>query len=705
MGLRIGFGQTRRFACVVLAACLVFSAIGSLSLPEPVFAFSGGTGTSSDPYQITTAADLAGISAYLGSGNASKYFKLMNNIDLSAYSTGSGWTPLGAYPNYFYGHFDGNYKTISNLYVNSSGTSYVGLFGYVGTGGVIQNTTLSNVNVTGAIDVGALAGENNGTVQQSGVSGGTVTGTERVGGLVGSNQGAMAYDYANVSVTFNPPVASASCCSGGLAGEAFGSTAATIHDSYSRSSVYIGVATPYDQGSVGGLLGNDYNSGSKSNLYSTGPVTVVSGSLPSGTGGLSGGQYTSIASSYWDTQSSGLATSMGGAGVVGETTAAMKTQSTYSGWDFTTIWAIDGSGTINNGYPYLQWQANTSSNPNTPSALGPAGVVGGGYGTSSQPVFSFTLSDPNGSATVKYEIQIDTSGTFASPVVDYTSALGSQGSFGFTVGQAAGSGTYAAGSAGQTLADGAYYWRVKTIDNSNNSSGFSSANAGGIAFKVDATPPVTPGTPAGAASQTPATDTDWTWTASSDSGSGLASPAYTVQWSQDSSFATGLHTATSATNALAIGSLADGMWYVRVRAADGAGNNSAYSPAGNVLVDTTAPSIPGRPTPATATTDTTPVWAWTASSDTGSGLAATPYTVEWSQDAGFTSGVSSAVAGSHAFTMPSALADGTWYLRVKAEDAVGNFSPYSAAGSIVLARGFRCWQYRGLSCSGKHRSG
>jgi hypothetical protein len=35
-------------------------------------------------------------------------------------------------------------------------------------------------------------------------------------------------------------------------------------------------------------------------------------------------------------------------------TAQMKTQSTYTGWDFDEIWAINS--TINDGYPHLQWE-------------------------------------------------------------------------------------------------------------------------------------------------------------------------------------------------------------------------------------------------------------------------------------------------------------------------------------------------------------
>jgi hypothetical protein len=52
---------------------------------------------------------------------------------------------------------------------------------------------------------------------------------------------------------------------------------------------------------------------------------------------------------YWDTQVSGVSTS--GAGT-GKTSSEMKSQSTYTNWDFTNIWNI--TNLVNGGYPYLK---------------------------------------------------------------------------------------------------------------------------------------------------------------------------------------------------------------------------------------------------------------------------------------------------------------------------------------------------------------
>jgi hypothetical protein len=60
------------------------------SSPESQTRFAGGTGTAADPYQIATPADLNTVRNYLGASNASKCFRLMNNIDLLAYLSSGG---------------------------------------------------------------------------------------------------------------------------------------------------------------------------------------------------------------------------------------------------------------------------------------------------------------------------------------------------------------------------------------------------------------------------------------------------------------------------------------------------------------------------------------------------------------------------------------------------------------------------------------
>ncbi len=85
------------------------------------------------------------------------------------------------------------------------------------------------------------------------------------------------------------------------------------------------------------------NAGTITNSYSTGSV---SGS--NYVGGLVGYNYGgAITNSYWDTETSGQTTSDGGTGL---TTAQMKQQASFSGWDFSNVWGIDEGAS----YPYLR---------------------------------------------------------------------------------------------------------------------------------------------------------------------------------------------------------------------------------------------------------------------------------------------------------------------------------------------------------------
>lgn len=73
------------------------------------------------------------------------------------------------------------------------------------------------------------------------------------------------------------------------------------------------------------------SSGTVENSYSTGLVTSTGFFV----GGLIGSSSGTVTNSFWNTQSSGQVTSDGG---IGKTTAEMKTQSTYTGWDYTNTW-------------------------------------------------------------------------------------------------------------------------------------------------------------------------------------------------------------------------------------------------------------------------------------------------------------------------------------------------------------------------------
>ncbi len=132
----------------------------------------------------------------------------------------------------------------------------------------------------------------------------------------------MGYnDAGSITNCYSTGDASGDARSGGFVGE----NEATISDCYSTGSATGG-------NRVGGFAAYNYVGGSIINCYSTG-----SASGTGNVGGFVGEDIATITSCYWDIETSGTVTSDGG---VGKTTAEMKQQSTFTGWDFGSTWSI-----------------------------------------------------------------------------------------------------------------------------------------------------------------------------------------------------------------------------------------------------------------------------------------------------------------------------------------------------------------------------
>jgi hypothetical protein len=352
----------------------------------------------------------------------------------------------------------------------------------------------------------------------------------------------------------------------------------------------------------------------------------------------------------------GSAVEYTGSPVLGTVTVTgLSSNSVYHWQASTTNEAGTSTWTTMGGSPDFGVDTTAPTTPGTPSTTTPT--------SDTTPTWTWAASTDAGSglASPAYTVEWSTDSGFS----------------GITGSSTAASTTFTHST---PLAQGTWYFRVRATDAQGNVSSNSSTGSA----VVDTTAPTTPGTPS---TTTPTADTTptWTWTASTDAGSGLASPAYTVEWSTDSGFSgiTGSATAASNTYTHTV-ALAEGTSYFRVRATDAAANVSSNSSTGSVLVDTTAPTTPGTPSTTTPTSDTTPTWTWSASTDGGSGLASQAYTVQWSTDSGFSGITGSATAASTTYTHTVTLADGTWYFRVRATDAVGNESSFSSTGSAVV---------------------
>ena len=174
--------------------------------------------------------------------------------------------------------------------------------------------------------------------------------------------------------------------------------------------------------------------------------------------------------------------------VVNPTTITAVTPSGTLGDTDIIVTTAGGSATLTGGFTYALIEAPEPTGPGPAVTIG--NYVNGYWGNDTDPTLPFSQHHNDLAATVRYHIQIDNDSNFSSPVLDYTSntllAVGPTGFIdtSFTVGQAAGSGTYTAGNEGQILANGPYYWRVKSIDMNGKESCWAVANGGDIAFLV-----------------------------------------------------------------------------------------------------------------------------------------------------------------------------------------------------------------------------
>ena len=228
-----------------------------------------GSGTERDPYKVSYIEELAKIGSGTDGWDMGDHYILANDLDFNnpdsykskvvdtAFTSGSGFTPIGTYSNYPYGSFDGDGNTIANLYIKDSDLEMVGLFGY--SYARIKNVHLSACDVTGKQSVGMLlGGASGGSVENCSVQG-VVSGNRVVGGLVGT-----CYSCNLINNKVAGTVNCAMDLAGGLAASISGGFNVKISDNAVSCDV-TGVE------SVGGLTGS-CNGPEISQSYSTGDV-------------------------------------------------------------------------------------------------------------------------------------------------------------------------------------------------------------------------------------------------------------------------------------------------------------------------------------------------------------------------------------------------------------------------------------------------
>ena len=238
--------SNRLFTMLLLVMAILMPYGGAWAQTQP----SKGDGKVGNPYIITKAEELEWFRDQVNSGQYSICAKIADNVEVIDMSTvchaadksqnleEKSWVPIGNRNIVKYrGTFDGNGKTITNLYINASQTSQnnMGLFGYTYQS-TIKNLTFENANVTntqsntgilvgkagygstlqnikisktcqikGGNYTGGIAGELDGNAYNC-VNYATVQGTQYIGGLWGmysrkGNSITACANYGNVTAS------------------------------------------------------------------------------------------------------------------------------------------------------------------------------------------------------------------------------------------------------------------------------------------------------------------------------------------------------------------------------------------------------------------------------------------------------------------------------------------------------------------------
>ncbi|OXU15933.1 CARDB domain-containing protein [Sedimentisphaera salicampi] len=359
-----------RIVVLSLALVMVFNA-GAI-------AYSGGNGSASAPYEISTAEDLFNLSQE--SSDWSSHFIVTSDLDLSGFpdiTIGDSGTP-------FTGSFDGGTSsgglTVLGGYIYQKGyeisglsTTGEGLFGVIGAGGEVKNILLVDplVQAGDSTDnVGAVCGENDGgsildcsAVKSEFADPNTVnvSGDDSIGGICGYNSGGTITGcFSSVNIEGDSMV-------GGIVGEQKNSS----QISESASAGVLNAGSSFSS-KAGGIVGENSNSDIL-NCYSFAEITG-----PRYTGGIIGSNTSgTIAQCYWagpslsfdlygggvvgdrssgafsgclfdNTKGEGLTGVGSGAsiGIEGKTNEQLRQYDTYNtaGYDFENIWLIvDGN--------------------------------------------------------------------------------------------------------------------------------------------------------------------------------------------------------------------------------------------------------------------------------------------------------------------------------------------------------------------------
>ena len=299
-------------------------------------------------YNVTSEEGLRAMAELVNGGKTDINITLAKDITLTEV-----WTPIdnSSYP--YVGTFDGDNHSITGLTIQNAGDR-IGLFGQVGDNGTVKNLKLTEVNVSGYNNVGAVAGWNNGTISGCSVSG-NIQGNQYVGGVVGVMSTNSEMIACCVTGDVKSTVVSGEANAGGVVGMM---TECSITACYSTGNV-----TAENGTNVGGVVGCSNISTITSCYLATGDVTgtgdAIGGVLGTDISVTSTGEF-SVVNCCW----SGTVSTDEGIGVIQPEIVMIVDVDKVD--NLVTTWT-GGAITLNNALTHAGWRyiENTGTDKET----------------------------------------------------------------------------------------------------------------------------------------------------------------------------------------------------------------------------------------------------------------------------------------------------------------------------------------------------
>ncbi len=230
-----------------------------------------GDGTEDNPFTISNVEELLFFKNevnFNGKTYAEQFIEVIDNIDM----TGVEFEPIGSSTTRFAGNFNGGNHIIKGITIASSGND-VGFFSY--NTGVVRNLTLTDVDIQGNNNVGAIVGNNYATSANADKvivencsaacsSTGYVWGNQKVGGIVGTSTGTVRGCEA-LEDAFIVGVSSV----GGIVG---GQTRGSIENSDNASSMIAYNPAKSETNGFGGIVGTAGSTAKVSNCVNSGII-------------------------------------------------------------------------------------------------------------------------------------------------------------------------------------------------------------------------------------------------------------------------------------------------------------------------------------------------------------------------------------------------------------------------------------------------